>query len=466
MGSIGGLIGVNGGAGGTGFAGPASASIATPVTTGQANNAYTGVQNSMTSQNALLQALQAQQGLQNQSNVYGQLQGIAAGQGPNPAQAMLNQQTGQNVANQAALMAGQRGASSNAGLIARQAAQQGAATQQNAVGQAASLQAQQSLNALGAAGNLATTQAQQQIGQTNANTQAQQAEQANLLNSIAGVNNANVGMQSNVNNVNGQLANTQLQGQQGLLGGMMNGAGSLMSMMGSSGMAEGGEVDGGFDSQVNVGPAPNTSTPAFGSDSGAQALGGSGGSGGKSSGGGSGGGGGGGILSLAALLADGGQVPSTQPKSMFGKYVSGVKNGSSSAQGPFSMGSTDGAQSLNQGMTNLGQGLVSALGRSTSSPQSPLMAGGPGDSMSNGPTMPGTEYAAKGGNIGSKLKQGGHVPGKPKVGGTKNSYANDTVKALLSPGEIVIPRSITQGADPVNNAARFVQAVLARKGKR
>lgn len=135
----------------------------------QLNDSYNAYQNTAQAQQALLNALQAQNGLGNQTQVYNQLQGVVNGTGPNPAQAMLNQATGQNVANQAALMAGQRGASSNVGLMARQAAQQGANIQQQAVGQGATLQANQSLNALGQAGNMANTMASNQIGQTNAN---------------------------------------------------------------------------------------------------------------------------------------------------------------------------------------------------------------------------------------------------------------------------------------------------------
>lgn len=181
----------------------------------------------MQQQQFLLEALRGQNGLQNQSNVYNQLQGVVAGQGPNPAQAMLNQSTGANVANQAALMAGQRGASANPALMARQAAMQGANIQQQAAGQGASMQAQQSLGALGQAGQMAGTMAANQIGQTNANTAAQQNEQ----NILQGANTAN-------NSVQGQLANTTLGGQQKLMGGVMNAAGGAM------GLAEGGSVDG------------------------------------------------------------------------------------------------------------------------------------------------------------------------------------------------------------------------------
>lgn len=231
MGAVGGLLGMNGGAGGTGFS-------TTPGTSGQQlNSAYTGAQNAMNEQQALLSALQGQNGLGNQSNVYNQLQGVVAGQGPNPAQAMLNQATGANVANQAALAAGQRGAGANVGLMARQAAQTGAGLQQQAAGQGASMQAQQSLGALGQAGQLANTQAANQIGATGALSQARQNEQSILQ----GANTAH-------NQIQGQLANTTMQGQQGMIGGLMNAAGAGAGLIGGkSGLttlmgAEGGQV--------------------------------------------------------------------------------------------------------------------------------------------------------------------------------------------------------------------------------
>src|ERR1035437_2296226 len=80
-------------------------------------NANANVNNTQQSQNALLAALGKQNGIQNQSDVYGQLQGVASGTGPNPAMAALNQATGANVANQSAMMAGQRGAGANVGMM-------------------------------------------------------------------------------------------------------------------------------------------------------------------------------------------------------------------------------------------------------------------------------------------------------------------------------------------------------------
>jgi hypothetical protein len=69
---------------------------------------------------------------------------------------------------------------------------------------------------------------------------------------------------------------------------------------------------------------------------------------------------------------------------------------------------------------------------------------------------------ASGGKV-TDMKVGGHVPGKAKVGGAKDSYSNDTVPAILSPGEIVLPRSVTQSANPAEAAHKFVKAVKAKK---
>lgn len=331
MGAVGGMLGLSGGAGGTGFTTQAGTDQQ------QLQNAYQGSQNAMQGQQGLLAALQGQNGLGNQSQVYGQLQNVASGQGPNPAQAMLNQQTGQNVANQAALMAGQRGAGANVGLMARQAAQQVANIQQQAVGQGATMQANQSLNALGQAGNLANTMAANQIGQQNANVTSQQNEQGILQ----GANTAN-------NSVQGQLANTRMGQQPGIIGGLMNGIGGITGMF-----ADGGPVD------------PNNGA-AFG------------------------------------------------PQSMFGQ--------------------------------------------ATQQPQQTVPTFAPAPAASPSPAK-----KAQGGSVGDTLKAGGSVPGNASVKG--DSYKNDTVHAMVSPDEIVLPRSVTLSKDPVGESAKFVAAILAKKGK-
>lgn len=296
--------------------------------TPQIDSAYSGAQDALSQQQALVNALQAQNGIQNQSQVYNQLQQVAAGQGPNPAQAMLANTTGQNVANQAALMASQRGASSNPALIARQAAQQGGALQQNAAGQAAALQAQQSLGAIGQAGQLAGQQTGQQIGAVGNLNQFRQAEQGQILNAANAQNQGNIQNVSQQNSANSAIAAKQAEGQNNILGNVAGAAGAVGSKI--------------FN------------------------------------------------------LAEGGQVP-----------------------------------------------------------MSPVMVHLTGSGVK----------MAVGGSVGSKLKSGGKVPGKPAVGGATNSYANDTISAKLSPGEIVIPRSVVMGKDPIKGAAAFVAATMAKSGR-
>lgn len=58
------------------------------------------------------------------------------------------------------------------------------------------------------------------------------------------------------------------------------------------------------------------------------------------------------------------------------------------------------------------------------------------------------------------LRQGGKVPGKPKFPG--DNAGNDTVHAMLSPGEIVIPRSLAE--DP-ERAKKFIEELNKKTGK-
>lgn len=59
-----------------------------------------------------------------------------------------------------------------------------------------------------------------------------------------------------------------------------------------------------------------------------------------------------------------------------------------------------------------------------------------------------------------EFAEGGMVPGKARKRG--DSTANDTVTAALSPGEIVIPRTIAQHPNPAM-AGAFVEALRRRK---
>lgn len=205
----------------------------------QLNNAYTGAQTGLTQQQLLANELAGQttQGVNTQTQLTQQLENIAKGTGPNPAATQLASTTGKTVANTAALMAGQRGASANPALIAREAAQQGAVAQQEAAGQGATLQAQQSLAAQQQLANLAATQVGQSTGQVNTASAANQGEQGILQNANTATNNANVGMQSNINSTNAAIASGNQQAGGKSLGGIASGIGSATGLF-----AKGGEV--------------------------------------------------------------------------------------------------------------------------------------------------------------------------------------------------------------------------------
>lgn len=349
---------------------------------GQVQQAYGQSQIPLAAQQAYNQTLQNQAGqfgggLANQQGVFNQqqalanqLQGISQGQGPNPAQSMLNQATGQNVSNQAALMAGQRGASANPALMARQIAQQGAGIQQNAIGQAATQQANQQLGALGQLSgvqgqmaNLAGTQVGQQLAQQG----QQQAGLQALQGATQGAVNPVLGMQQDVNKIQGGIASTvaggQAKGVNDLFGGAMSGASSAAAM------AQGGEVE----------------NPKLG----------------------------------ATKKAD--RFPSHVAMPPHLKSMATLYHGQS----------YDNPEYQEQTKMAAGGDVKAYSGQTNSL------------------------------NMGSSLKAGGKVPGQAKVAG--DSETNDTVAAKLSPGEVVLPRSVMNSKDPVNAAAQFVAAELKKK---
>lgn len=243
----------------------AAANLTPGTNTAQLNTAYQGAQGALGTQTDLANTLAPQAGaaVSNQNALANQLLAMSQGGGPNPAQTELNTATGQNVAAQAALMAGQRGAGANAGLIARQAGQQGAATQQQAVGQAATLEAQQQIAAQQNLANLSNNQVTQAGNATGAASTAQQNEQNILQNANTSLNNADVSMQSNLNNVNSQSAIAN----QNMNANVASGVGKALSnvpVIGSI-FEKGGEVKMG-------GGGPITPNPLVGGPAGATAT--------------------------------------------------------------------------------------------------------------------------------------------------------------------------------------------------
>lgn len=183
-----------------------SANITPGTNVAQLNNAYTGANNAINAEVGLANTVNpgVQTGVNAQNQVLNQELAMAGGAGPNPAKAQLAQTTGTNVSNEAAALAGQRGSSANVGLAARTIGQQGATTQEQAAGQAATLEAQQQIAAQNNAVNIAAQQVAQGQGATTALNSAQQNEQGILQNANTSLNNAGVSQQSNINNVNAQ----------------------------------------------------------------------------------------------------------------------------------------------------------------------------------------------------------------------------------------------------------------------
>lgn len=309
--------------------------------------------------------MQRQAVYNNQSTLADQLMAQSRGQGPNPALNQLNQTTAQNVNNQGALMASQRGASSNPALIARQAAMQGANIQQQAAGQAATLSAQQQLAAGNAAAGLYGTMGNQ-VGQQQSTLQGALASQnASAVNQELGFGN----MATNASMENARNAN-------GMFGGMMQGAGAALAFLN-----KGGEVQ---------------------------------------------------------KMSDGGIAQYDTSKEFI------------PLQRPGDSKSPD--------MTGLGSALGKGMGGSSTA-----SGFGSGGGTGGGGTAAAFSAYAEGGRIpfSKELLDGGKVPGKASVKG--DSKENDVEPTLLSPGEIVLPRSITMHPDAPRLASEFVKHLRSHK---
>lgn len=431
-----------------GSAGLNQAGVNGPVSPELMNQINAQQQAAQKQQQDFVNALMGVNGIQNQQNVFNQLQDVASGQGPNPAQAMLNQATGANVANQAALLASARGASANPALIARQAAMAGTNAQQQAAGQAANLQANQSLGALNQLGGLAGQQvAQQQQGLQALNQGALNA-QGNAL-----------GATGQANQLNASIEGGNKQTQRNMFGQVLGAAGSGLQMLGGGGAkaagAEGGMVQpaseyakmmmagGGMAKLAGTIGGAMLGGPMgaqIGSQIGSQI---DGGGGGASSGpqpldpGVAG-------LQLQPIgVASTGMLAGQKPSSDFGKLLNEMFTGAPKVQDPGGAGAQANGMMANFAAAEGGE--VPAL------------------------VSPGERYlpphevkkVAKGEK--PAIKAGEKIPGKPMYPG--NDYRNDVVPKKLEEGGIVLPNSVMQSKDPAKEAHKFVSAILAKQGK-
>ncbi len=446
------------------------------------------------------QSLQQQQGLANQLQLQSQ------GKGPNPALAQLQNTTQQNAAESAGNYAQNR--SINAGLAARSASDLQSRANQQAGGQAAVMTANQQLasqnqlqNLYGQMGsqNLQGQQISQQ-GQTAQNNAFNNSNQVNA--NIAGAN------QTQAGGITGGLLGGLGTIGAGVLGGgskattdpgatesissVGTDAGSSAAPSAGEALASVPEFKGGIiNHYASGGPiVPNqipsdTSQSIVGSDQtdrfnpyGAQSQAGralsgqapaqdilqnQNGSKGKSAGSPMAGG-------IASALPLG-----VGAFGLFKNWVGGedhagtMNNLQQASQGK---GTTNTPGNIEQGAINRPSGTGIGIGAGPTQPNTGSFATPPSVTESNGngasgKSIPGvTVLASNGGKIRKDMRNGGPVAGKAKVKG--DSPKNDTVPAMVSPGEVVIPRSVINSRDPAKKSADFVAAILAKKsmGKR
>jgi hypothetical protein len=351
----------------------------------------------------------ANQTLGQNQGLINQLMAQSQGLGPNPAMDQLRMTTDANIRNQTAQTAGARGI--NPALAARIAAQSGAATQQGAAGQAALQSAQQQLGAQGQAGQLIGQQAGLQTQMAGMNAQQQQQYAALLAQALGQQRGQDIGQSA-----------TQGQAGLGLMGNQNQAA---LGYMGLQNQAYAGA------NGINAGVSAQNANTNF--QYGQQGL-------GMLQG-----------LAQGAMMAinKGGEVPEPFVDAVRSKGMRMAGGGLAQyqafqGQDPLQaeLGLVGGAPTAD--LSGMGQGLGKYLkGVFASGPQM--------GSFDSGAAMGGSGDLAM-------ASTGGQVDGRAKAQG--DSIKNDTVPALLSPGEIVIPRSAATDAQA---AHAFLDKILAQK---
>jgi len=463
---------------------------------------------------------QLQQETNQQGQIYNGQQGLAQqlqsqmmGQGPNPAQLQYLQNVGSNNANAAGLIAGQRGV--NPALAARMGANAGSAANMQAANQAAQLQQQQQLAATSNLGNLYGQMQQGNLGYQN--LYGQQALGASRLNQNTSISNAQ-GNQSLIGGIFGGIGSAlgiahggevphqgyaggggvapapvsvgeeafqpmlvsapKFQSKpifgiknKGIKAGPQSSLGSTLSAPGADdytgvnpmtmGLIKLGEGIGGGRSPAGAAPAysrPGQPVPDKTLPYNYQAS--------------------GEYVPQGALSTTGAPAPelkeATGGKGLIGMLVNYFENKKNQEQfgrdtanynrdleGPKTEQQTKEEESVpgpgRYGPEN--QSMQDAPAPMEESQYARVAPNQGGDNSGMADLDPGP-MEAHGGKIRS-YKPGGKVPGKAKYAG--DNYGNDTVDAKLSPGEIVIPRSVLNSRDPVKDSARFVAAIMARK---
>jgi hypothetical protein len=385
------------------------------------------------------QMANSQQGFgQNQANQTQLAQALLAqsqGQGPNPALNQMNQANNQNIQQNAGMIASQKGISP--ALATQLASQnQGNMSQQNAAN-AATMSSQQQLGAQQQLGNVYAQQAGENLQNSNQSGQ--------LINSdINGTNQINAGVAAQNTAANQSTTS-------GILGGL-GGFGASAMGLARGGMVQkfagGGAVGSGASAAIAQQMLQAAGVPLWGSGVSYQS--GSGGTPGMPQGSD-------GSQSVAGGAGDSTGMPGGGGSMMQSGGMGGALEGTG--------GAADVALLASKGGTIPHYDSGGAVGGLMKLAPLAMML------MSDGGKVPPHIHAvakiyhpnfqAKGTEV---LKaKGGNVPGKAKVPG--DSPENDTVKTMLSPGEVVIPRSVMNSKDPAQGAHDFVAMELAKRGK-
>lgn len=363
----------------------------------------------------------------NMNGLVQQLQDQANGQGPSLAQNQLKEGTDRTANLAAGAIASQRGI--NPALAARMITQQQANANQQAAGQSADLRMQEQMAARQQLANVLGQQMQGGLGAGGLGNQflgtvgqlgqgQQQLSQQDYLNARnrgleAAI--ANQRQQMTADQINAGVAGQNAQINGGIAGGILGGVGGFL------GLAGGGKV-----------PAmtPRDLTPA----------------------------------DKATMGGDWGldnpeKAPS--PGSTRGVGHEALQTPQKMAMGGFA-GGTPG---FNSGLVSLGQALRHRM--QAQQAVQPVMAQ-PGAPMGIGDVLrqssfmaPAPHAPAPTAPMAAPMMGGGRVPGHAEVHG--DSEKNDKVPALLSPGEVVIPRSKAKDGD---KAKAFVEAIAKHDGSK
>lgn len=343
---------------------------------------------------------QADQIYGQQGDLANMLLAQSQGQGPNIAQMQLQQATNRNIQQGAGLIGSARGM--NPALQARLIANQTANANQQAAGQSGLMRAQQQLAAQGALANVYGQQGNLALGG------GQLANQNLGLNQSAlqAQNGQIVGAKDAADKLNAQVAASNAAGMQAFTNKLISGAGAALA--------------GPMGSMFSAAPsAASLAAPVMGGSS---------------------------MMSGTGMDAvqSGGYNDNALAGLVGGSYEGGEIKGYAEGGETYSQKSKDYIEKTMHMFEKNKVHSGSKEGPVVHDPKQAL-------------AIAFSEARSKGMKVPQNYKGGGHVPGQPQYPG--NDPRNDTIPAMLSPGEVVLPNSITQSPDADEKAKAFMAAI-------